>query len=98
MVLTGAQTLAFFTNEDQMGVPAETVAQMEQEGITNVDDLAEFDNTRMTVPKLKSDAILLASCRPRKSWRTFRARKLRELKGPPSWLKFNKTAWFSTRL
>ena len=43
MVLTGAQTLAFFTNEDQMGIPADTVGQMEREGITNVDDLAEFD-------------------------------------------------------
>ena len=55
-------------------------------------------HTRMTVPKLKPDVILLVSCRPRKSWRTFRARRLRELKGLPSWLKFNKTVWFSTRL
>jgi hypothetical protein len=42
MVLTAAQTAAF--HEDaQMGIPNETIAQMQAEGITNVRDLADFD-------------------------------------------------------
>jgi hypothetical protein len=43
MVLTAAQTAAFFQEEAQMGVPHSTVAQMQAEGITNVQDLADFD-------------------------------------------------------
>jgi hypothetical protein len=43
MVLTSAQTAAFFQEEDQMGIPHPTVAQMQAEGITNVQDLADFD-------------------------------------------------------
>ena len=43
MVLTNAQTTAFFEHETQMGIPAATVMQMQQEGITSVIDLAEFD-------------------------------------------------------
>lgn len=43
MVLTVAQTTAFFTDEDQMGIPALTYAQMQVEGIQAVGDLADFD-------------------------------------------------------
>jgi len=44
MVLTGNQTNAFFTSPVQMGVPADTYDQLQVEGITTVDDLAEFDS------------------------------------------------------
>jgi hypothetical protein len=43
MVLTAAQTAAFFQEEAQAGIPNPTVAQMQAEGITNVQDLANFD-------------------------------------------------------
>ena len=43
MVLTAAQTTAFFENNDQMGIPHETMVQMQQEGIHSVADLADFD-------------------------------------------------------
>jgi hypothetical protein len=43
MVLTTAQTAAFFHEEAQLGIPNPTVAQMQAEGITNVKDLADFD-------------------------------------------------------
>jgi hypothetical protein len=43
MVLTAAQTVAFFQEEAQVGIPNPTVAQMQAEGITNVQDLANFD-------------------------------------------------------
>ena len=43
MVLTAAQTTAFFENNDQMGIPQETMAQMQHEGIHSVADLADFD-------------------------------------------------------
>jgi hypothetical protein len=43
MVLTAAQTAAFFQEEAQVGIPNPTVAQMQAEGITNVQDLANFD-------------------------------------------------------
>ena len=45
MVFTVGQTTAFFTDNDQMGIPAATVAQLAQEGITTVADLEEFDDT-----------------------------------------------------
>ena len=44
MVFTGNQTNAFFTSPDQMGVPDDTYDQLQVEGITTVDDLAEFDS------------------------------------------------------
>ena len=44
MVLTAAQTTAFFTDADQMGFPAQTYAHMATEGITTVDDLVDFDS------------------------------------------------------
>ena len=42
MVLTGAQTTAFFENNDQIGIPHETMVQMQHEGIHSVADLADF--------------------------------------------------------
>ena len=43
MVLTAAQSTAFFENPDQMGIPHTTMVQMQQEGIQSVADLAEFE-------------------------------------------------------
>ena len=43
MPLTAAQTTAFLENDAQMGIPHATVIQLRQEGITNVDDLTDFD-------------------------------------------------------
>ena len=43
MVLTNAQTTAFFEGPTQMGIPNATVIQLLAEGITNVDDLVDFD-------------------------------------------------------
>lgn len=43
MVLTAAQTAAFFEDEAQMGVAHATVVQLGVEGITSVADLADFD-------------------------------------------------------
>jgi hypothetical protein len=43
MVLTAAQTTAFFENAAQMAIPNATVLQLVAEGIDSVDDLSEFD-------------------------------------------------------
>ena len=43
MVLTAGQTAAFFEDEDQMAIPHETVLQLQNEGITDIQDLADFD-------------------------------------------------------
>ena len=43
MVFTQAQTTAFFQNDDQMAIPATTRAQLINEGIESVVDLADFD-------------------------------------------------------
>ena len=43
MVLTNAQTSAFFQGADQMAIPVATVLQLQSEGITTVQDLADFD-------------------------------------------------------
>ena len=43
MVLTAAQTAAFFEDADQMGIPHDTVEQLAAEGISTVNDLADFD-------------------------------------------------------
>ena len=43
MVLVAAQITAFFEDADQMGIPNDTVVQMQTEGITAVSDLADFD-------------------------------------------------------
>jgi hypothetical protein len=47
MPLTAAQTTAFFEQESQMGIPNDTVIQLQQEGITTVDDLSDFDKDTM---------------------------------------------------
>ena len=44
MVLTAAQTTAFFTDAAQMALAAATHAQIQVEGITQVSDLAELDD------------------------------------------------------
>ena len=43
MVLTAAQTTAFFESPDQMGIQHKTMVQMPQEGIQAVADLADFE-------------------------------------------------------
>jgi hypothetical protein len=43
MMFRNAQTTAFLEAADQMGIDADTVAQLANEGIDNVSDLAEFD-------------------------------------------------------
>ena len=43
MVITAVQTTAFFENPDQMGIPHMTVVQRQVEGITTIQDLADFD-------------------------------------------------------
>ena len=43
MVLTAAQTTAFFEHVDQMGIPHVTVVQLQAKGITSVSDLADFN-------------------------------------------------------
>ena len=43
MVLTAAQTTAFFESPDQMGIPHATMVQMQQDGIQLVADLADFE-------------------------------------------------------
>ena len=43
MVLTVAQTTAFFEDAAQMAIQHATVVQLQTEGITTVDDLEDFD-------------------------------------------------------
>ena len=43
MVLTAAQTTAFFEAADQIGIPHATVVQLQVEGMTSLPDLADFD-------------------------------------------------------
>ena len=45
MVLTQAQTTAFFENANQMAIPNATVVKLSSEGISNAMDLSEFDKT-----------------------------------------------------
>jgi predicted RecB family nuclease len=47
MPLIAAQTTAFFEQDAQMGIPNATVVQLQEEGITTVDDLADFDKDTM---------------------------------------------------
>ena len=44
MPWTNAATIAFFTANDQMAIPTRTCQQLATEGITLVDDLAEFED------------------------------------------------------
>jgi len=48
MVFTAAQTTSFFQDADQMAIPNATVVQLQTEGITNVDDLGEFDEDNLS--------------------------------------------------
>ena len=43
MVLNVVQMTAFFKGNDQMGIPHATVLQFKLEGISGVDDLADFN-------------------------------------------------------
>ena len=43
MVLTAAQTTAFFESPDQMGIPHATMVQMQLEGIQSIADLTDFE-------------------------------------------------------
>ncbi len=43
MPLTAAQTMGFFEQDAQMGIPNQTVVQLQQEGIMTVDDFMDFD-------------------------------------------------------
>jgi hypothetical protein len=43
MVMTAAQTTAFFEDAAQMGIPNVTVVQLQREGIVSIDDLVDFD-------------------------------------------------------
>lgn len=45
MVFTAAQTTAFFEADDQMALPAATRIKLQDEGITGVEDLGDFDKT-----------------------------------------------------
>lgn len=47
MPLTNAQTTLFFENDAQMGIPNATVVQLQTEGISQVDDLVDFDKDTM---------------------------------------------------
>ena len=59
MVLTAAQTTAFFESPYQMGISHATMVQMHLEGIQSVADLADFEK------RLPSTA-----CRqPEEAWR-----------------------------
>lgn len=49
MVFTGAQTTAFFTETAQVGIESTTRTQLQVEGLTNVDDLEEFEDTALTL-------------------------------------------------
>ena len=43
MVLIAAQTMTFFKNNDQMGIPHATVVQLQTEGIMAIGDLVDFE-------------------------------------------------------
>eukprot|EP00957_Ditylum_brightwellii_P121876 9294123-Ditylum_brightwellii.AAC.1 len=45
MVLTNAQTTAFFKDNDQMAIPHNTVIHLVSEGILTVDDLEELQKS-----------------------------------------------------
>ena len=47
MVLTAAQTTAFLENPDQLGIPHETMVQIQREGIQMVADLADFEKQQL---------------------------------------------------
>ena len=58
MVFTAAQTASFFEDADQMAIPHATVVQLVTEGITTVDDLADFDEENLKLKQLLKDYTL----------------------------------------
>jgi hypothetical protein len=48
MVLTAAQTMAFFKQATQMVIPNVTVIALENEGIDTIEDLIDVDKTTLT--------------------------------------------------
>ncbi len=48
MVFTAGQTTLFFEDAAQMGIPHATVVQLVEEGIDEVQDLAESDRDNLT--------------------------------------------------
>jgi hypothetical protein len=48
MVLTAAQTTAFFEAATQMAIPHATVIVLQSEGIDNIADLIDFDKATLT--------------------------------------------------
>ena len=62
MVITAAQTTAFFKNPDQMGIPHATVIQLQVEGITVIQDLADFNKD--TLQQLADNLRKPAGCIP----------------------------------
>ncbi len=55
MPLTAAQRTAFFEAPDQMGIPHETVVQLQEEGTDGVEDLTDFD--KETIEQIASDLL-----------------------------------------
>ena len=55
MILTAAQTTAFFENNDQMGIPHETLVQLQHEGIQSVADFADFADFDKDSPQQLAD-------------------------------------------
>ena len=47
MVLTAAQTTAFFEDADQMAIPHATAVELQNEGINTVNDLEKFDKDQL---------------------------------------------------
>ena len=47
MVLTQLQTTAFFESPDQLGIPHETMVQIQRKGIQVVADLADFEKQEL---------------------------------------------------
>ena len=62
MAITATQTTAFFENPDQMGIPHATVIQLQVEGITVIQDLADFDKD--TLQQLADNLRKPAGCIP----------------------------------
>ena len=47
MPWTNAQRTTFFTDRDHMSIPAATVGKLDEEGISDPDDLFEFDEQKI---------------------------------------------------
>ena len=66
MVLTAAQTRAFFRDADQMAIPDATVTQLATEGIATVSDLGKFekDSIKQVVDNLRNPGGRIANPDP----------------------------------